>query len=83
MPIVFVPVGNPVGIGLAQSLSRPGGNATAQPSHPAWSFDHEQIRDIGEANDALAAMKKDGALTLIIQPVHLRIGTEIGSSIPR
>jgi putative tryptophan/tyrosine transport system substrate-binding protein len=28
IPIVFVTVGNPVGIGLAESLSRPGGNAT-------------------------------------------------------
>jgi putative tryptophan/tyrosine transport system substrate-binding protein len=28
VPIVFVSVGNPVGIGLIESLSRPGGNAT-------------------------------------------------------
>src|SRR5436309_13283430 len=28
IPIVFVPVGNPVGIGMVESLSRPGGNAT-------------------------------------------------------
>ena len=28
IPIVFVPVGNPVGIGLVDSLSHPGGNAT-------------------------------------------------------
>jgi putative ABC transport system substrate-binding protein len=28
IPIVFVAVGNPVGIGLVQSLSRPGGNIT-------------------------------------------------------
>jgi putative tryptophan/tyrosine transport system substrate-binding protein len=28
VPIVFVPVGDPIGIGLVESLSRPGGNAT-------------------------------------------------------
>ena len=28
IPIIFVSVGNPVGIGLIESLSRPGGNAT-------------------------------------------------------
>ncbi len=28
VPIVFISVGNPVGIGLVKSLSRPGGNAT-------------------------------------------------------
>jgi putative ABC transport system substrate-binding protein len=28
VPIVFVPVGDPVGIGLVESLSHPGGNAT-------------------------------------------------------
>src|SRR6185295_19178836 len=28
IPIVFAPVGNPVAIGLVESLSRPGGNVT-------------------------------------------------------
>src|SRR5205823_322609 len=28
IPIVFVPAGNPVGIGLVESLSHPGGNVT-------------------------------------------------------
>jgi putative ABC transport system substrate-binding protein len=28
IPIVFISVGNPIGIGLVESLSRPGGNAT-------------------------------------------------------
>jgi putative ABC transport system substrate-binding protein len=28
IPIIFISVGNPVGIGIVQSLSRPGGNAT-------------------------------------------------------
>jgi putative tryptophan/tyrosine transport system substrate-binding protein len=30
IPIVFVPAGNPVGIGLVESLSRPGGNVTGR-----------------------------------------------------
>ncbi len=114
IPIVFVPVGNPVGIGLVESLSHPGGNATGfsdvladlsgkyvqfaiqlgepqMPIHYLWHTDwpdgqyrlqateraaqflgvqlrSEGIRDIAELNDALAAMKRGGALALIVQP---------------
>jgi putative tryptophan/tyrosine transport system substrate-binding protein len=113
IPIVFVPVGDPVGIGLVESLSHPGGNATGfsdvladlsgkyvqfatelgKPQaaiyylwHTEWpdgqhrlqlteraaqSFGVELrsqgVRDIAESNDVLAAMKKSGALTLIVQ----------------
>jgi putative ABC transport system substrate-binding protein len=114
IPILFVSVGNPVGIGLVKSLSHPGRNATgfsdmlaelsgkyvelarelARPQAPVDYLWHtlwpdgqyrfqatEQaarslgvklrsrgIGDIGEAHDVMAAMKKDGAVTLIIQP---------------
>ena len=114
IPIVFVAVGNPVGIGLVESLSRPRGNATGfsdilgdlsskyvdfagqlTKPHPAigylwhteWPDGQHRfqgseraarssgvelrsrgISNIAEANDAIAAMKKGGALTLIIQP---------------
>ena len=114
IPIVFVPVGNPVGIGLVESLSHPGGNATGfsdvladlsgkyvqlatelgKPHaaiyylwHTEWTDGQHRfqateraaqssgvelrsrgIRDITEASDVLAAMKKGGALTLIVQP---------------
>lgn len=114
IPILFVSVGNPVGIGLVKSLSHPGHNATgfsdmlaelsgkyvelarelAKPQAPVDYLWHtlwpdgqyrfqatEQaarslgvrlrsrgIGDIGEAHDVMAAMKKDGAVTLIIQP---------------
>jgi putative ABC transport system substrate-binding protein len=114
IPIVFVPVGNPVGIGLVESLSHPGGNATGlsdvladlsgkyvqfatelgKPQaaifylwHTEWAdgqhrfqateraaqsfgvnLQSQGIHDVAELNDVLAAMKKGGALTLIVQP---------------
>ncbi len=117
IPIVFVSVGNPIGIGLVQSLSRPGFNATgfsdvladlsgkyvqfaAELGTPQLAVDYlwhtewpdgknrfqateraakssgVELRsrgfgDIGEVNDVLAAMKKGGALTIIVQPSPL------------
>ena len=114
LPIVFVSVGNPVGIGLIESFSRPGGNATgfsdvladlsskyvqfaADLGKPQSAIDYlwytewpdgknrleateraaqssgvelraRGLGDIVEANDVLAAMKKGGAQTLIVQP---------------
>ena len=114
IPIVFAPVGNPVGIGLVESLSRPGGNVTGfsdvhadlsgkyvqfaaelgKPQvaihylwHTEWSDGGPRLQateraarssgvelrargiaDLAEANDAFTAMKKVGALTLIVQP---------------
>jgi putative ABC transport system substrate-binding protein len=113
-PILFISVGNPVGIGLVESLSRPGGNITGfsdilsdlsgkyvqfalelgkpraavnylwstgwadgQHRHDATEraakslsvkFQSRGIRDIAEVDDVMAAMKKSGAATLIIQP---------------
>jgi putative tryptophan/tyrosine transport system substrate-binding protein len=112
-PIVFINVGNPVGVGLVESLSRPGGNVTGfsdmhadlsgkyvqfaselgKPQEPVnylwftgWpdgqyrlqateraaqslgvNLRSRGISDISEANDVMAAMKTDGAVTLIIQ----------------
>ena len=114
IPIVFVPAGNPVGIGLVDSLSRPGHNITGfsdvladlsgkyvdlardlgRPHGPidyawysAWPDGQTRFqsteraasslgvklraRAIGgtdEINDVMAAMKKAGAVTLIVQP---------------
>jgi len=113
IPIVFINVGNPIGVGLVESLSRPGGNVTGfsdmhadlsgkyvqfaselgKPQEPinylwytGWADGQYRLqateraaqslggnlrsRGIGaisEANDVMAAMKADGAVTLIIQ----------------
>jgi ABC-type uncharacterized transport system substrate-binding protein len=113
IPIVFINVGNPVGVGLVESLSRPGANVTGfSDMHADLSGKYVQfasdlgkpqetvnylwftgwpdgqyrlqvteraaqslgvnlrsrgIGDISEANDVMAALKTDGAVTLIIQ----------------
>jgi len=119
-PIVFISVGDPVGMGLVESLSRPGGNVTGFSDvlgelagklvevdrelskqeatvdylwHTNWPDGQNRFRmteqaahllgvklrskgisDIAEANDAIAGMKKDGAMTLLIQPSPLTYG---------
>jgi putative ABC transport system substrate-binding protein len=113
IPIVFTNVGNPIGVGLVDSLSRPGGNVTgfsdmhadlsgkyvefaSELSKPQETINYlwytgwadgqyrlevtqlaaqslgvglrsRGIGDIAEVNDVMAAMKADGAVTLIIQ----------------
>ena len=113
IPIVFINVGNPVVVGLVESLSRPGGNVTGfSDMHADLSGKYVQfaselgkpqetvnylwftgwpdgqnrlqateraaqslgvnlrsrgISDIFEANDVMAVMKTDGAVTLIVQ----------------
>ena len=114
IPILFISVGNPVGIGLVESLSRPGGNATgfgdvladlsskyvqlareldtSQATvhylwHTGWADGRYRfqateraaqsagvklrahgISEMAEVSDAMAAMKRSGARTLIVQP---------------
>ena len=113
IPILFINVGNPVGLGLIESLSRPGANVTGfsdmhadlsgkyvqlaselgEPQatvnylwYTEWADGQYRLQateraaqslrvklrsagigDIAEANDVLAAMKADGAVTVIIQ----------------
>jgi len=114
LPILFVSVGNPVGIGLVESLSRPGGNTTgfsdilldlsgkyvqfarefSRPQAPiyylwyhAWGDGQNRLRatehatvavglklratsigNLTELDDAMAAMKKSGAMVFVVQP---------------
>lgn len=114
LPILFISVGNPVGVGLVESLSRPGRNITGfsdiladlsgkyvqfardlgkpqaavnylwytgwadgQHRHQATEraakslgvkLQSRGIGNIAEVNDVMAAMKRGGAATLIIQP---------------
>ncbi len=114
MPIVFVTVGDPVGVGLVKDLAPPGGNVTGfsdvlldlsgkyvdlakaleKPQAPlsyvwynGWAngknrfqateraaqlsrvkLRSREIAGIAEADDVMAALRKDGANILIIQP---------------
>jgi putative ABC transport system substrate-binding protein len=113
LPILFINVGNPIGVGLVESLSHPGGNVTgfsdmhadlrgkyvqfateldrAQATvnylwYTEWAdgqyrlqvseraaqslgvhLQSRGIADISETDDAMAALKADGAATVIIQ----------------
>jgi putative tryptophan/tyrosine transport system substrate-binding protein len=113
IPIVFINVGNPIGIGLVESLNRPGGNVTGFADavadlsgkfvdiarelggsqvpidylwHTAWEDGRHRfsltgqaaqaagmtlrsrpLNDIDDLEPQLAAMKSDGATTVIIQ----------------
>jgi putative ABC transport system substrate-binding protein len=116
-PIVFISVGNPIAMGLVESLPRPGGNATGfsdilsdlaaklvdmarELVQPQGTVDYlwqtswpdgqnryqatEQaartggvklrswgVSETAELDDAIPAMKKAGATTLIVQPAPL------------
>jgi putative ABC transport system substrate-binding protein len=113
IPIVFVSVGDPIGVGLVENLSHPGGNVTGFADilidlaskyvgfareldksqttvyclwYKHWALGERMFRaaeqaaqslhvelrsqdisEIAEANDLMAAMKASGAGTLIIQ----------------
>lgn len=120
VPIVFLSVGDPTAMGLVDSLSRPGGNATgfsdiladlsgklvdlaiemSKPQttldylwHTAWPDGQNRynsteqaahaagmklrskgIAEIGELDDALAAVKQSGSRILIVQPSPFTYG---------
>jgi putative ABC transport system substrate-binding protein len=63
IPIVFVPVADPVGIGLVQSLARPGGNITGFATGVAGglvSKDIEILREMVPAASKIAVLANPG-----------------------
>ena len=75
IPIVFVAVADPVGIGLVQSLSRPGGNRTGLATFVPGQFISKQIetlREIVPAASKIAVLANPG------NPIHrLTIAEEL------
>src|SRR5207344_3448574 len=66
IPIVFVAVGDPVGIGLIQSLARPGGNMTGLATFvPGMAGKHiEMLREIVPTASKIAVLANPG------NPIH-------------
>src|SRR4051794_29674691 len=56
LPIVFHSVGDPVAIGLVQSLSRPGGNMTGITFEAAMTMYGKRLEFLKEVNPALRAV---------------------------
>ena len=72
IPIVFVPVGDPVGLGLVQSLSRPGGNITGLATLvPGFtSKEIEILREIVPTASKIAVLGNPG------NPIHRMVAAK-------
>lgn len=73
VPIVFVGVADPVGIGLVQSLSRPGGNITGLATFVPGEFISKQIqitRELVPAATKIAVLGNPG------NPIHRKVIAE-------
>jgi putative ABC transport system substrate-binding protein len=73
VPIVFVAVGDPVGIGLVQSLSRPGGNITGLATFVPGEFTSKEIeilREMVPTASKIAILANPG------NPMHKRVIAE-------
>ena len=77
IPIVFVSVGDPVGIGLVQSLSRPGGNMTGLAVYVPGDFVGRMIQTLLEI---VPAASKIAILVNPRNPVHRLI---VADELPR
>jgi putative ABC transport system substrate-binding protein len=87
IPIVFVAVGDPVGIGLVQSLSRPGGNVTGLGSIVPGDFLSKRIeilRELVPGTSKIALLVNPGSPThrLILAEEVPRIVGKLGVALP-
>jgi putative ABC transport system substrate-binding protein len=73
IPIVFVGVGDPVGIGLVQSLSRPGGNITGLATFVPGQFTSKMIETLREM---VPAVSKIAILVNPGNPIHRLVVAE-------
>jgi putative tryptophan/tyrosine transport system substrate-binding protein len=73
IPIIFVAVGNPVGIGLVQSLSRPGGNITGLATLVPGEFAGKMIATLREM---VPTASKIAILVNPGNPIHRHIVAE-------
>ena len=67
IPIVFMTVGDPVGLGLAESLARPGGNITGFQTLVQGGFGGKQLEML---KDAVPSIKRVAVLLIPSNPLH-------------
>jgi putative ABC transport system substrate-binding protein len=77
IPIVFVTVADPVGLGLVQSLSRPGGNITGFATFVPGDFTAKQLEILREL---VPSASKIAILANPTNPIHRRT---IADEVPR
>ena len=87
IPIVFVAVGDPVGVGLVPSLSRPGGNVTGFATIVPGNFLGKRIEILrelvpGASKIALLVNPSSPTHRLILAEEVPRIGGKLGVALP-
>ena len=81
IPILFVAVADPVGIGLVQSLSRPGGNITGLATFVPGQFTSKQIEILREM---VPSASKIAILVNPGNPIHrLAVAVELPQTAPK
>jgi len=77
IPIVFVTVGDPVGLGLAESLARPGGNITGFQTLVQGGFGGKQLELLKEAVPTIVRV---AVLMIPSNPLHRPYLEETGAA---